>query len=422
MYETLLQGSRLHRKKDGAYRFLPPDAKAEEPVRKLWKAIDGFLAETEEAKKLVQDLFALLRHPPFGLKEGVLPVLLAALLAQSHSRVALYEEGSFVPRPNAAVFERVFRAPQKFEIQQFRIAGPRAEIFQQYMAMLSRDRDAEPDLLTVVRPLVRVVKALPEYVAKTRQISEVAQRVLRAIREARQPDRLLFADLPAACTFPPFPPSGKIVGQQVEGYFSILRSAFAELQQAYPRLLAEIEQLILKAFRQEGPLSQARPEIDHEARLVLNVAVEPKLKAFLMRVADPAAEDATWLESIATLLAGKPPTHWDDQDRARFEVQLSAMARTFDHFRVLAFEMGRAGAALLDGDPRMLRVSVTAPEDGEVERVVQIPSALQERASRAKEQLLQVLREQELLDKKDLGVAVLVELLRQLLTEDRPIA
>jgi hypothetical protein len=44
-------------------------------------------------------------------------------------------------------------------------------------------------------------------------------------------------------------------------------------------------------------------------------------------------EDATWLESIATLLSGKPPTHWDDTDRVRFEVQLAATARTFEHFR-----------------------------------------------------------------------------------------
>src|SRR5213079_462383 len=111
-----------------------------------------------------------------------------------------------------------------------------------------------------------------------------------------------------------------------------------------------IELLIVKAFGKTGTLSSTRQEIEHDARLVLNVAVDAKLKAFLLRVIDSEIEDSTWLESISTLLAGKPPIHWDDQDRARFEMQLSAMARTFNHFRVLAFEMNRAGAALLDGD------------------------------------------------------------------------
>ena len=88
---------------------------------------------------------------------------------------------------------------------------------------------------------------------------------------------------------------------------------------------------------------------------------------------DDGVEDTTWLESIATLLAGKPPAHWDDQDRARFEVQLAASARNFEHYRVLAMEMERTGYALLDGDKSMLLVSITAPDRGGVEKVVQVP-------------------------------------------------
>jgi hypothetical protein len=155
--------------------------------------------------------------------------------------------------------------------------------------------------------------------------------------------------------------------------------------------------------------------MEHAARYVLNVAVDAKLKAFLGRVADKTVEDSTWLESIATLLAGKPPVHWDDEDRARFEVQLAATARTFEHFRVLAFELERSGTAMLDGDPRMLRVSVTVPDAEELERVVQVPPPYQARADRAREQLLRVLEQEDLLDKKNVGVAVLAQLLRQLL-------
>ena len=83
------------------------------------------------------NLFALLRQPPFGLKDGVLPVLLAAVLVHGHSQVALYEEGSFVPRPNAAVFERIFAVTRKIRATAFPDRGPRAEVFQQYAAMLT---------------------------------------------------------------------------------------------------------------------------------------------------------------------------------------------------------------------------------------------------------------------------------------------
>lgn len=417
MYETLLRGARLHRKQGGEFGFFPPDAKAEHAVREIWKAIDGFLAQTEGGRKSVEVLFAILRQPPFGLKDGVLPVLLAATLVHAQTQVALYEEGTFVPRPSAAVFERLFRSPAKFELQRFRISGPRAEVFQQYAAMIAKTGEGEPDLLTVVKPMVRMVKELTEYVGKTRGISENSQRVLRAVKEARQPDRMLFTDLPAACSFPPFEASGKTDTKQVDAYFTLLRAAFVELQRAYPLLLAEIERLLLKAFDEQAPLPRARKSMEHHARLVLNVAVDAKLKAFLLRVSDDGVEDTTWLESIATLLAGKPPAHWDDQDRARFEVQLAASARTFDHYRVLAIEMESTGYALLDGDKSMLLVSITVPDRGEIEKVVQVPPELSPQARFVREEFRRVLREQNLLERRDVSVAIIAELARQLLSE-----
>ena len=87
MYETLLKGSRLHRKQGGAYGFHPPDAKAEAAVREMWKAIESFLAHTEAGRQSVGTLFDLLRRPPFGLKDGVLPVILAAILVHGHAQV-----------------------------------------------------------------------------------------------------------------------------------------------------------------------------------------------------------------------------------------------------------------------------------------------------------------------------------------------
>ena len=136
-----------------------------------------------------------------------------------------------------------------------------------------------------------------------------------------------------------------------------------------------------------------------------------------MRVVDPDTDDATWVESIATLLANRPPTAWDDRDLARFEVELTAVARSFRHFKVLALEMEQSGISLLDGDPGMLSVSVTTPRDGERARVVRIPVELRLRADRAKAELLDVLAREELLDRKDVSVALLGQLVRQLLEE-----
>ena len=225
MYETLLRGSRLHRKKSGEWGFFAPDAKSEPAVVDIWRTLESFLADSEPRRLSIEKLFSHLRQPPFGLKDGILPILAAAMLLHFDAEVALYEDGSFVPRLIDSVFERMFRTPERFEVQRFRIAGPRYEVFRKYAALLKRSPEGEaPDLLTLVKPLVRLVRELPEYVAKTRDVSPIAQSVLKSIRQARQPDRLLFVDIPSACGFPPFEAEGKLHEDNVNRFFDVFRT------------------------------------------------------------------------------------------------------------------------------------------------------------------------------------------------------
>lgn len=173
----------------------------------------------------------------------------------------------------------------------------------------------------------------------------------------------------------------------------------------------------MEAFEKPGPLAQARKELEHEARLVTHLAVDPKLKSFLNRAFDLDSDDTMWLESVGNLLAGKPPSEWGDQDLARFEVQLTSIARSFRHFRVLAFEMESQGVSLLDGDPEMLRVSVTLPHSGDFEKVVQVPPGCRDRARQMQDDFRGMLDREQLFGNREVRVAVLAQLVQQLLAE-----
>jgi hypothetical protein len=426
MYESLLGATGIHRCEEGVWGFYPPTSGAEPALVEVWRAIEQFLTESEGARQPVQRLFTRLARPPFGLKLGPLPVLLAASLLYHDTEVALYEEGTFVPRLDPPTVERILRAPGKFEVQRWSVLGARDAVLRRYAALLGQGAKTSstraPGLLDIVRPLVRFARQLPDYVGKTRQISPVAQAILRAIREARQPDRLLFVALPAACGQPSIPASGALPTEVIEAFFGGLREALGELQQAYPRLLADIEGMIVRAFPADGPFERVREKLSHEARLILNLAVDPKLKSFLIRVGDEAGDDHTWLEGLGALLGGKPPAAWDDQDRARFEVQLASSARTFHHYRALAFELEQSGAALLDGDREALRVSVTVPNGPELERVVQVPARLLPQVRQAQAEVRRVLDTADLPEGPELRMALLGQLLRELLAEERTLA
>ncbi|MEX2381625.1 MAG: hypothetical protein WD490_04525 [Opitutales bacterium] len=421
MYDCVLKLSGLHREKDEVWGFFPPSRRKDSGIVEVWKEIDGFLGRCERERQSISALFDVLRLPPYGLKDGVLPILLASALLYFDSEVALYEQGSFVPMLTTAVFERMLRTPGDYEVQRCRIAGPRAEVFNQYASLVAAKSDEilgdKPRLLSVVRPLFRFVRQLPEYVSKTEQISAVARNVLRAIRETKEPDQLLFTDLPAACGVSPFPSRGALKPKETEQFFGELRAALGELQQAYPKLQAKIEELLFKAFSLERPLVQARLGLVHRCKLVSELAVDQKLKAFVTRVLDPTPDDALWLESIAAMLGNKPSIVWNDQDAARFEVVLAMTARTLGHFEALAYEMERSGAAILDGDATAFRVCITAFRGEDVARVLRIPTRLRDSVNSAHVDLRRVLEAAGLLEDPDLGVAVLTDLARELLSQ-----
>jgi hypothetical protein len=421
MYESILRAPGLHRLKAGRWGFYGPTAKADLALKTVWKAVERFFTDSAERRKSVTELFGLLSAPPFGLKEGILPVLFSTALLHYDTEAALYEEGTFVPVLTISVLERVMHAPERFEVQFCRISGPRSMVFSRYAAMLSRPEETQdvskPRLLTVVRPLVRFVRQLPDYVGNTQQLSDSARAIFKSIREAREPDQLLFVDLPRACDTEPFSASGTPDRRHIDTFFGKLRLALAELQQAYPKLQALIEQMLLKVFNLSGPVAQAREELIHRARLVSELSVEIKLKSFLVRVQDTTADDVAWLESLAALLGGKPPQAWNDEDRARYEANLSLMARTFRHFESLAFEMERAGVALLDGDDQAIRVAVTVPRSEELERVVRIPARLAAKAGQAQNKVRRVLKESGVLKDAELSAAILAQMVRQLLRD-----
>ena len=120
MYDSLLRSTGLHRRAGEKWAFYPPGRKAEDAMTAIWKAVGDFLHESEQGPLSVSQLFALLGRPPFGLKDGVLPILLAVVLLHFDTEIALYLEGTFVPVVSTPVFERIIRSPRN---STFSVAG-----------------------------------------------------------------------------------------------------------------------------------------------------------------------------------------------------------------------------------------------------------------------------------------------------------
>ena len=316
MYRSLLEGHGLHRRRAAAWGFGAPKP----ALKPLWNEIDSFLSDTEPGRRPLAELYDRLRRPPFGIKDGPLPVIVVAALLARDDEVAVYERGSFMPAWTPSHAERLLRSPDGFEIRRCRIDGLRQSVFTRLAEMLRLSTERKPALLDVVRGLVRFVASLTPYARRTLRISERARDIREALVRAREPAQLVFDELPAACGCPPFGLNQAGAAQRVDEFVETLEAGLRR----DPACLRRTDRASLHGVGRPPESAPDTPadlaaELRRRARHLEDIAVEPLLKSFVLRASDEALAPDDLIISLLTQLASKPPHEWSDADEDHFQ-------------------------------------------------------------------------------------------------------
>ena len=339
IYRSLIQETGIHREVLGVWGFHPPKPDDTNRVAHTWNAIETFLETCEGERQPVIRLYENLMAPPLGVRNGPLPLLLCAAMQHYKTEIALYENGSFIANWSMPVFERFLKAPQQFELKRFRMTGIRSDLFSQFSEVFNQPTETQkPDLLTVVTPLMRAIAQLPKYTLTTQELSDTAKNLRKVVLNAREPDELLFKQLPEAFGYPAFREEMATDSRAISEFFRTLRDALSELEQTYDILLNSVEQLLAEAFGLTPTAEKLRKQLVKRAEPLLAVTIEMDLKGFLIQVCSGGHDFSSWIEAIATYLAKKPPSAWVETDKAQFEINLSQIARKFRHFETVSYE------------------------------------------------------------------------------------
>lgn len=414
IYVSLLEETGIHRPGAHGYEFGPP--KAGSSFAGVWRAIEAFLSNCEVERRPVQELFSHLQEAPFGLKAGVLPIFLCAAVLHFDSEVAFYEDGGFVPEVSIELFERLLKSPERFHLRRYRIEGVRKEVFREMAAVLGAAPAQETwDLVALMRPLFKFLHRLPAYTKQTRTLSVEALGVRECLFGAKEPDLLLFRDLPGVFGLPPFE-FGATTDINVGQFLKAWRSTLVELQRAYDDLIAEVHNLVLRAFNISSETGRAA--VQRRARAVFENCVEARLRAFAHHLAETDSADAQWAEAIATMLIGKVPKTWIDSDRARFEISLSEMVRSFRHIEAIVFERAKRPASQ-DEPARLIRLSVTDEFSPEREIVATVERRDRDLLAAGIMQVRQALADLGLEAKHNLALAVLGSVVQEYIPAEK---
>ena len=334
MYLSVLKQGNIHVEGEKTWYIQePPDGDDPNVILPALKQIEVLLKSSEDNKVTVPELFAKLRKPPYGVRDGLIPLLLAIFYVAHRQEISIFEDGTFLREVRGDDFYRLIRAPEYFAVQHSAIEGIRASVFNQMIQVLEISQTSDKQdlrILDVVMPLCNFVSQLPEYVHKTKKLSPEAIAVREKLMSGAEPAPLLFRDLPIAYGEDPFDITQSIDDNQVHKFAESIKYYLTELKNAYTELLERIKYAIFQAF-EEGYNTEGRNSIAKRADNLWGMVSEYQLKAFCGRLKDKKLSETKWIESIANLVISDSPSSWDDSDENVFQYELAALVTRFKH-------------------------------------------------------------------------------------------
>jgi len=223
MFRSLLLNTGLYRERSaGAWGFAGPEelGSDDEGLNEVWQIIAEFFGETSRAPKPLSQLTSQLKSAPYAIRDGVLPILLAAGIKAFGGGAAIRLKGSLIDDYLPTVIEDMALRPECYSVEPIKLKTSARKTIDQFLHVFgrgssnevesdrlraagdllaewraslpacARDHDIEDDQLREFRDLVYsendyvsfFTNGLPQWVAQARPTVEVNESALHAVK------------------------------------------------------------------------------------------------------------------------------------------------------------------------------------------------------------------------------------------------
>lgn len=384
LYAALLERPGLHRKDPDdptAFRFLPPPPNNAGRLAGLWKCAEKTVRGRSGAQVSMADIFLKWKARPFGVRDGLLPVLGFAFLMSRLEHLSLYLDGVYQVRLTTMVTDRLMqdwdavkiRWSELSDVQRSALSGL-ADVVAKYNGFDQEPACRAPTPLDIAKGLVRIVNDLPPWVLRTSTLPAAATQIRNLGKTANDPNKFLLDDLPSVAGEARDDPS-KLTAFVKEGVKALV--------EAYPSLMGGLEKAMLEELRVKDLSPKSFANIKTRAQTVLGLTGNLRLDAFATRLMNYefAASNLESIEGVATLAANKPTRDWHDRDADHARIELAALAQEFVKSEGFAHVKGRKDSrlslAIYSSDPSK-NAPVTAEADITTEEGLEVAALADE--------------------------------------------
>ena len=404
LFASLLEKSGLYRNTPQGWRFVSPSNCPDDPcnLAPAWQVAVEFLESNQDRAVPVSEICEIWRERPFGIKDGLLPVLAAAFILSQRRDVAFYRQSIFQARVTDLDMDYLARDLGDVQLRWMDLSETSRQLLSDMAGIVrALDKDnALPDLepIDVAKGLVSIYDRLPPWVGRTQHLSSNAKRVRQLFKQASDPNSLIFDDIPRLLS------DGFNAGNEAAlgTIANNVHEGLAELLQAYPSMLHRLRETLLTELQVPNASGPMLAELRARAKNVRELSGDHRMEAFVMRLAQFLGTDAD-MESLASMVANKPAQSWVDPDIDRATVELADVAQRFMRLESFAHVKGRfdnrhsmAVTVGMGGQPTTVHeeFEVTSLDRPDVENVVsEIEKALRSAGEARRNVILAALAE-----------------------------
>jgi len=412
IYRSLLKATGLHYKtQSGDWKlaeFSDLDKNDEYNFSPVWGRIDKFIKSTEKQSRSFIELSQELLAPPFGIKLGVLPLLYVVATLAYNEKLAVTEEGVYVPYFSKEYIDRFLKRPDLFQIQSIDLGSVNQSIINEYSSGLFND-NKKRTMLEIAKPFAMFIDdEIPEYTRQTKSgLSQPTRAVRDAFKLSKSPVKLLLEDIPKALGVDPSDNTESSLAK-------LLTEAFKELKYAYPILRESVSDLIARSFRlsvgSTSPFPQRLKEIRRSVSArclgLQDYTVEQQgQRGFIIRAQKENLDDDAWLDNLLMFAASKPATKWSDADRIAAEYKLSIIIGNIRDLEKLRISHEDGKRVDSDSETYMLKSMKVGRDD--LDEVIVVDEALHLAAKEVKSRMIDILEENG--SNPDIAIAALAE-------------
>ena len=381
LFVSLLKGTKLYQETKEGWRFVAPKLEDNGPhnLAPTWRAATKLLKNNAHRAVQISEIYDIWRKAPFGIKRGLRPVLVVAYLLSQRGNLAFYREGIFRAHISDLDIDYLVKDPTCIQLRWMDLSEV-SRLHLSEMAEIVRSLDEENRLshltpIDVARGLVAIYDRIPPWVARTQRLSDNAKRIRQLFKQANDPNRLIFNDIPELVN------DGSVSSETIaiDQVADCIREGLEELLQAYPAMLNRMRETLLAELQVPNTSSSTLRELRNRAENIRGLGGDHRLEAFIVRLArfEGAEED---MEGLAGMAVNKPPRDWVDPDLDRATVELADMAQRFLRAEAFARVKGRqdkrhalAMVVGMDGQPKLVHgeFEITDLDQPEVKALIE---------------------------------------------------